>query len=84
MASPAPDSRSIVAKAYSWAAKIMTVALEMVVPGVIGVWLDRRLGTIALLTVLGFGFGLVLGLWHLLRMTARKEARSNDATRKRS
>lgn len=83
MVSPAPDSRSIVAKAYGWAARIMTVALEMVVPGVLGVWIDRRLGTVALFTVIGFGLGLTLGMWHLLRMTARKEVSSNVASQKR-
>lgn len=83
MVSPQPDSRSIVAQAYGWAARIMTVALEMVCPGLLGVWIDRRLGTIAVFTVVGFGLGLSLGMWHLLRMTARKEASSNGASRKR-
>ena len=83
MVSPAPDSHSIVAKAYGWAARIMTVALEMVVPGVLGIWIDRQLGTVALFTVIGFGLGLSLGMWHLLRMTARKDVSSNIASPKR-
>jgi F0F1-type ATP synthase assembly protein I len=83
MESRAPDSRSNFAKAYSWAARIMTVALEMVFPGVIGIWLDRRLGTVALFTILGFGIGLPLGLWHLLRMTSQKEASTNVDSQRR-
>jgi hypothetical protein len=82
MVSPASDSRSAVAKAYSWAAQIMTVALEMVLPGVVGIWLDRKLGSVALFTVIGFGLGLPLGIWHLLRMTARKEVPTDSSSHK--
>lgn len=46
----------------------MTVSLEMVLPGVIGVWLDGRLGTKLVFALLGFGGGMVLGVWHLLQM----------------
>jgi hypothetical protein len=60
------------AVAMEWASRITTVAAEMVVPGVAGVWLDGKLGTVVLFTALGFGGGLVLGLWHLVRMTSTK------------
>jgi Mn2+/Fe2+ NRAMP family transporter len=83
MVRPAPDSRSIVAKAYGWAARTMTVALEMVVPGVIGIWIDRQLGTLALFTVIGFGLGLPLGIWHLVRLTARKNDSANVSSQER-
>jgi F0F1-type ATP synthase assembly protein I len=46
----------------------MTIALGMVVPGLVGYWLDNRLGTRALLTILGFGIGVTFGIWELLRM----------------
>ena len=83
MVPPAPDSRSMIAKAYSWAGRIMTVALEMVFPGVVGVWLDRLLGSVAVFTVLGFGGGLVLGMWHLIRMTSRKGDPSEEGPKGR-
>ncbi|HEY2840806.1 MAG TPA: AtpZ/AtpI family protein [Pirellulales bacterium] len=51
----------------------MTVAMEMVVPGMIGVWLDQRLGTKVLFVLLGFGGGCTLAVWHLLRMTSAKD-----------
>ena len=57
------------AKATAAASRAMTVALEMVLPGILGLWLDRRLGTWLLFTVLGFIFGLTLAIWHLLKMT---------------
>lgn len=72
MVDPQQDSRSLMAKAYGWAGQIITVALEMVMPGMVGVWLDRRLGTIVVFTLVGFVGGLVLGMWHLLKMTSRK------------
>jgi hypothetical protein len=66
-----PDDRSSIAVAYTWASRIIGVSLEMVIPGLIGVWLDGndRLGTRVVFTILGFAVGMVLGLWHLIRMT---------------
>jgi hypothetical protein len=46
----------------------MTISLEMVVPGLVGYWLDQRLGTKAILTVVGFALGTTLGMWHLIRI----------------
>ncbi len=53
----------------------MTVSMEMVVPGVVGVWADRWLGTRVLFTALGFGLGLILGVWHLLQMVNKQSRR---------
>jgi hypothetical protein len=38
-------------------------------PGLVGLWLDRRVGTLPLLTLLGFGLGVTMAIWHLLQMT---------------
>jgi hypothetical protein len=54
--------------AATWASRITTVALEMVVPGLIGFWVDSRLGTKVLFGMVGFAFGLTLGIWHLVQM----------------
>lgn len=35
-----------------------------------GYWLDQRVGVTPLFTVVGFGAGLVLGIWHLIRMSS--------------
>lgn len=72
------------AKATAAASRAMTVAMEMVLPGVLGLWLDKRLGTWLLFTLLGFIFGLTLAIWHLLKMTKpvrprnRGESHSED------
>jgi len=61
------------AVALGWVARITTVALEMVLPGVFGFWLDRQFG-LAFLGLVGFAFGFVLGMWHLLAMTRPVQA----------
>ncbi len=58
------------AQGIQWVSKITTVGLEMVVPVIIGSWLDQRFGT-QFLTLLGIALGVPLGLWHLLKMTKR-------------
>ncbi len=56
--------------AYQWAVRLMTVAAEMVVPGVLGYWVDGWLGTKIVFVLLGFGAGCALGMWHLVQMTS--------------
>lgn len=56
------------ALAIEWVAKITTVALQMVVPGIVGHYLDQRFGT-SVLALAGFALGVVLGLWQLIRWT---------------
>ncbi len=63
-----PDDRSRPAVAYQWASQVISIALEMVVPGLVGYWLDQRLGTVAVLTVLGFAFGFTLGMVQLVQL----------------
>lgn len=53
----ASDGRSATARASEWASRIMTISLEMVLPGLAGYWLDRRTGTLPLFLLLGFAVG---------------------------
>jgi hypothetical protein len=62
------DQPSPLGVAFEWVARIFAVVIEMVVPGLVGQQLDRRLGT-NFLVLVGFGGGFCLGLWHLLVMT---------------
>ena len=66
----APDF-SWMAEAMNWVSKITTVALEMVLPGLAGSWLDNQLET-RFLALLGFVLGISLGMWHLIAMTKSK------------
>ena len=62
------DGRSPVALAVGWAHRIMTISLEMVLPGLAGVWLDKKAGTTPLLTLAGFALGATAATVHLIRM----------------
>ena len=54
-----PDSLSSLSLGFAWAYRILAVAAEMVLPGLLGSWLDGRLGT-QFLALLGFGLGITL------------------------
>lgn len=69
-----PRGQSPMALAIEWVAKITTVALEMVLPGIFCLWLDRRWGT-SYLGLIGFAVGLTVGIWHLLQMTPKAKQR---------
>ena len=56
------------------------MAFEMVLPGLAGLWLDERFGT-RFLVMVGFAVGLVVGIWHLIWMTSRDEAKDAKQTR---
>lgn len=51
---------------------ITTIALEMVVPVVAGMWLDQRLGT-QFLGLVGMFVGVPLGIWHLTKLSEHSE-----------
>jgi len=63
-----PDDRSPLARAMEWATLATTVAAEMVVPVLIGYWIDHRLGNKFVFTTLGGIVGLTFGIWSLVRM----------------
>lgn len=55
----------------------MVVSLEMVLPGLVGHWLDELLGTVVLLMLLGFALGGTAATVHLMHMVrAENELRS--------
>ena len=61
-----PEPRPPIAVAMEWVARILAVSLEMVLPGLFGQWLDKKLGT-GFLVLIGFGLGISLAIWHLTR-----------------
>ena len=65
---PSEIDLSWMREALNWFSKITTVGLEMVVLGLIGVWLDNQFGT-RFISPLGFAMGAGFGLWHLMQMT---------------
>jgi F0F1-type ATP synthase assembly protein I len=51
------------------ASRITAVCLEMVLPALLGYWIDQRLGTKIVLTLVGGVLGIVGGMMSLVRMT---------------
>jgi len=72
------DDRSPIATAYQWASRIIVVALEMVLPGMAGLWLDKQLGTVLLFMLIGFGLGCTASVIHLVQMTRADASRKTN------
>ena len=73
---PANEKPSPVGLAFEWVSRILAVSAEMVLPGLAGQWLDKRLGT-SFLVLVGFGIGITVGIWHLLIMTSARPVSKN-------
>ncbi len=67
--SESKDDRSPGVKAYAMAAQVIAIAGTMVVPGLIGLGADRWLETQAVFTIIGFGLGLVIGIWQMMKLS---------------
>lgn len=57
--------------AVEWSSRITTIALEMVVPVLIGYWLDRRLGSGVAFLLAGAVVGFSVSLLGLMRLARR-------------
>ena len=55
---------------------VTSIAMEMVVPILLGYWLDQRLGIKGVFTSLGAALGLTGGLWHLIKIRHILEGKS--------
>ena len=65
---PSQDLSSI-AIAYQWVGRIFTICVEMILPGIVGYWLDQYFGfEFSFLALIGFLLGLVFGMTHLVLM----------------
>jgi hypothetical protein len=69
------DNRSIIARAYSWATMVIVIVGEMVVPGLIGLWIGRSIGAGAMIAfaLIGFAAGMTVAIMHLIRLTKSKD-----------
>jgi len=69
MVIPPQKDRLPLVSALQWASRLTTIALEMVLPGAGGFWLDRWWGTGVVFLILGVIVGFWLGLSHLLQIS---------------
>lgn len=76
------DDRSPVAAAFAWVSRITTIAIGMVVPGIIGFWVDHKFGTLVFFTILGCGIGVSMGVWQLVRLANPRSNTNSAAPRK--
>lgn len=81
---PPEDDRSAISLAYAWATRVMVIAAEMVLPGLVGIWVDQKLGTVVLFAFIGFAFGITLAIMHLVRMTKSDNNSNRTGNHKRS
>ena len=72
------DGRSPTARAAQWATRIMTISLEMVLPGLAGYWLDTRIGTKFVFMLIGFALGGTAALKHLLYLAKTTNPSRSD------
>ena len=79
-----PDGRSPMARASEMATRIMTISLEMVLPGLAGYWLDQKFGTVALFMFVGFALGCMAAIFHLIHLTrsSDEQKKSNESADK--
>jgi len=68
-----------------WASQVIGLAFEVILPVILGRWLDQRWGTSAW-TIVGAVLGPLLGFWHLLTLTgvvgrSRRQVNDNDDRR---
>ena len=50
-----------------WAVRTSSVSFGLVITILIGVWLDRLFGTVALFAIIGVIVGMALAFWQLIR-----------------
>ena len=70
--------------AMSWVNTVSAISVSMVLPGVLGYWLDQRLKTRVVFTALGFGLGLAIGILRLLQLSQSSVRGANDDTNKQA
>jgi F0F1-type ATP synthase assembly protein I len=80
---PPADDRSAISIAWAWSTRIMVIAIEMVVPGLLGYYfLDQKLGTKMLFLLIGLGIGMTGAILHLVRMTKTMSGSQHSPTKK--
>jgi hypothetical protein len=68
------------AKAIELISRVLAAAVIIVAPGLLGQYLDKRLGT-SYLVLLGFGLGLAVGMTYLLLLARQLDAEQKRAER---
>ena len=70
------EPRPPMAVAMEWVSRVTTISLSMALPGVGGIWVDSKLGTLPVFVILGVVLGFALGMYQLLQL-AKESNRQN-------
>ncbi len=69
---PHEDLRSPLAIGLAWSSTISGIALQAILPGLAGLWLDTKLGTVLLFFFLGLVLGMASAMMQLLKIVRKK------------
>ncbi len=61
------DTRATWVRGYQISSQVITIALELVLPGLVGFFADRRWHTFPGLTLAGVGLGFLAGTLHFVQ-----------------
>jgi len=64
-----PESRSPLSVGLEWVTMVTTIGLEFALPPVIGYFIDARVGTAPVGTIVGAVVGFLVGMLHIVRMS---------------
>src|SRR5262245_20624385 len=83
MAAPDRDKRPPMAVAVELASQVISVALMMALPALLGYWADQKVGSSPWLVVTGALVGLAAGMTQILRGMGGSKKRADDEGRGR-
>lgn len=78
------DSGPWLSVGIAWASRITTLALELTIPVLVGVGVDRSLGTSPLATISGAVLAFVLFMLHTLRLAKKLPDATGSGVRRSS
>ena len=67
------DDRSPSAKALSKVAQITSISLMMIVPAIIGYFVDQYFNTLILFTAIGLVLGIASAIWQLIKLINKRD-----------
>lgn len=69
---PQQEMGRSMSEAMMWVSKITSSCIAMVLPGIGGMWLDKKFGTTPVCSLVLLGFGLVCGMYLLIKSLEKK------------
>ena len=64
------DDRSPMAKSFSKASEVTSISIMMIVPGLVGYWVDQKVGSVLVFTLLGLALGMGVAVRQLMLLVA--------------